>query len=110
MNGWLTGLLGEGRAEQYLKKQGMRVLKRRYRAAHGEIDLICADRGTTVFVEVKTRPDGEIDAGLRAVNKKKRDCVRQAAQQYLRLHPSDSVRFDVIEISAAGLRHIKNAF
>ncbi|MBR6185510.1 MAG: YraN family protein [Clostridia bacterium] len=105
-----TGLLGEWRAAKYLKKQGMRVMERRYRCGHGEIDLICADGTETVFVEVKTRPDGRIGDGVRAVNREKRSRIKNAAAQYLRFHPSPSVRFDVIEISAAGLRHIKNAF
>lgn len=110
MSNWQTGLLSEWRAAKYLKKQGIRVLERRYRAGHGEIDLICADHGETVFVEVKARPNGVIGEGARAVDKVKRERLKSAAFQYLRFHPSPSVRFDVIEISAAGLRHIKNAF
>ena len=106
-----TGLLGELRAAMYLKRQGMRIVARRYRAAHGEIDIIARDGGALVFVEVKNRPKGQLDAGLQAVNGEKRRHLRQAARQYLNNHPAQGpVRFDVIEITAAGLRHIKNAF
>ena len=105
-----TGLLGEMRAAAYLRKQGMRILEKRWRAAHGEIDLIAREGNTLVFVEVKTRPRGRLDSGLAAVNAEKRGHLRSAAWQYLRLHGDAPFRFDVIEISAAGLRHIKNAF
>lgn len=105
-----TGWLGELRAAAYLKRQGMRVLHRRYRTAHGEIDLIAREGKTIVFIEVKTRPRGRLDSGLKAVNAEKRAHIRSAARAYLRAHGQTDHRFDVIEISAAGIRHIKNAF
>lgn len=104
------GLRGENQAAAYLKKQGMRILERRFRTPHGEIDLIARDKDTLVFVEVKTRPDSAEGMGLLAVDAKKRGHLRYAAQYYLQSHPWEQVRFDVIEISAEGLRHIKNAF
>ena len=105
-----TGLLGEIRAAAFLRRQGMRILARRYRTAHGEIDLIAREGTTLVFVEVKTRPRGRLDSGLAAVNAEKRGHIRYAAREYLRTHGQAAFRFDVIEISAAGLRHMKNAF
>ena len=110
MNIQKTGLLGEMRAAAFLRGQGMRILERRWRAAHGEIDLIAREGNTFVFVEVKTRPRGRLDSGLLAVNAEKRGHIRYAAREDLREHGQADYRFDVIEISAAGLRHIKNAF
>ncbi|WP_404311317.1 YraN family protein [Agrococcus terreus] len=49
------GLDGEAAASVHLERQGMRILDRRWRCAHGELDIVAEDRGTTVFVEVKTR-------------------------------------------------------
>ncbi len=105
-----TGWLGEMKAAACLRRQGMRILERRYRSSHGEIDLIAREGGTLVFLEVKTRPRGGLDSGLQAVNAEKRRHIRSAAREYLRAHGGADYRFDVIEISAAGLRHIKNAF
>lgn len=105
-----TGVVGELRAAAYLKKQGMRILRSRYRGAHGEIDLIAKDGDTLVFVEVKARPRGSLGEGERAVSARKRERLRSAARHYLMAHPEENVRFDVVEISAAGLRHIRNAF
>lgn len=104
------GLLGEARAERYLKKRGMSILARRYRAARGEIDLVAREGDTMVFVEVKYRPRGEIGEGARAVGAQKRARVRFAAERYLQAHPCARTRFDVVEITASGVRLIKNAF
>lgn len=111
MNSYESGLLGELRAAAYLKRGGMRLLARRYRAGHGEVDLIARDGDTLAFIEVKNRPRGRLDEGLAAVDREKRRRVRSAAQAYLQSNPwRGQVRFDIIEISAAGLRHVKNAF
>ncbi len=110
MKAFSVGLLGERRAELYLRLHGLRILKRRYRVRHGEIDLIAREGDATVFVEVKARPRGEAGEGLRAVDARKRQRLRYAAQWYLSQHPAKTVRFDVVEITKAGIRHIKNAF
>ena len=110
MNRQETGLLGEWRAAQYLKRHGMRILERRFRAGHDEIDLIAREGETVVFVEVKARPRGRLTDGARAVDQDKRRHLRDAAYCYLARHPAGQVRFDVVEITAAGIRHIKNAF
>jgi len=110
MSSFLTGLRGERRAARYLRRQGMRILEKRYRARHGEIDLIARDGDAVVFVEVKARPRGNAGDGLTAVNGEKRRHLRYAAACYLQSHPADGVRFDVVEITSAGISHIKNAF
>lgn len=103
-----TGLLGEYRAARYLRGQGMRILKRRYRAPGGEIDLIARDGETLVFVEVKYRPKGHIGDGIKAIDREKLRCLRRAAEGYLSRHPCGNTRFDAVEITAAGIRHWKN--
>ena len=104
------GWLGEANAAAFLRRQGMRILARRFRTAHGEIDLIAREGSVLVFVEVKTRPRGRLDSGLAAVNAEKRGHIRYAAREYLKRHGPAEYRFDVVEITAAGPRHIKNAF
>ena len=64
MTAFSEGLLGEWRARAYLRRQGMAVLAQRYRAPHGEIDLIARDQQAIVFVEVKARPRGTMGVGL----------------------------------------------
>lgn len=108
MNIGNIGLLGEWKAERYLKKQGMRILKRRFRTPHGEIDLIARDKDTLVFVEVKCRPTGQMGDGIRAIDSAKRKRLRYAATCYLGTHPHPCVRFDAVEITSAGIRHLSN--
>lgn len=110
MNISFIGLSGEWKAARYLQKQGMKILQKRYRTSHGEIDLIAMDGEGLVFVEVKNRPAGKMGDGISAVDRQKRKRLRFAAQYYLSAHPAASVRFDCVEITSAGLRHIPNAF
>ena len=49
------GLDGEAAASVHLERAGMRIVDRRWRCAHGELDLVAVDGDTFVFVEVKTR-------------------------------------------------------
>jgi putative endonuclease len=49
------GLDGEAAASVHLERAGMRIVDRRWRCAHGELDIVALDGDTIVFVEVKTR-------------------------------------------------------
>ena len=49
------GEIGENLACDELRRRGYAILARRYRRRGGEIDIVCADGPTIVFVEVKTR-------------------------------------------------------
>ena len=49
------GELGERIAERWLRRHGWRVVSRRFRSGHRDIDLIVERDGTVAFVEVKAR-------------------------------------------------------
>lgn len=106
------GLQGEKAAEDFLLASGMRCLERRYRREGGEIDLIMQDGETVVFVEVKSRPSGRSGDGLIAVTPAKRKRIIKAATVYLMEREDFTlpVRFDVVEITADGVKHVANAF
>lgn len=107
-----AGLLGEWKAMRLLRRKGMKMLAWRYRGAGGEADLIMRDKETCVFVEVKYRPEGHIGDGMFAVNQLKQRRIRQAAAHFMAVRRPGKmpVRFDVVEITRAGVRHVRNAF
>ena len=49
------GRRGEEEAAGFLLGKGYSILERNWRYGHREIDIIAADRGMIVFVEVKYR-------------------------------------------------------
>ena len=112
MKRYESGLTGEELAENYLLRQGMSILGRRYRAEDGEIDLILKDGDCVVFAEVKYRPQSSAGAGLSAITPTKQRRMSHAALHYLVENGlmEQPVRFDAIEITRDGVLHIRNAF
>ena len=95
------GLRGEKLACDYLRRQGYKILYRNFRARRGgEIDIVCRDRDTLVFVEVKTRSAADFARPLDAVNAAKRKLISRGALAWLQLldNPDILFRFDVVEI------------
>ncbi|MFL6589129.1 MAG: YraN family protein [Chthoniobacterales bacterium] len=83
----------------------------------GEIDVVCRDRDTLVFVEVKTRTREDFGRPLDAVNQDKRRRVARGGLAWLRLldDPEILFRFDVVEVVIAKdcgprLEIVRNAF
>ncbi|MBC3185316.1 YraN family protein [Corynebacterium sp. zg-331] len=98
------GRQGEAFAAAYYRERGAQVLGMNVRCAAGEIDLIVREpEGTVVFVEVKTR-SGRNFGAAEAVDQRKLLRMRRAAAQWLRDHPWESVRFDVLELIVVGRR------
>ena len=57
------GARGEKLACRFLKRSGYKILFRNFRGrSGGEIDVVCRDNDTLVFVEVKTRTRAKISA------------------------------------------------
>jgi putative endonuclease len=118
---WLAGWLGnEGEriAARYLKRQGYRILARRYRTALGEIDLIARDGACIVIVEVKTRRSDVAGLPHEAVDTYKQAQLTRLALAFLKQHGllEQAARFDVVSIvweDAAAepqIVHYRNAF
>ena len=107
-----VGLMGEQAAEALLTRRGMTVLARRFRYGRGEIDLICEDHGTVVFVEVKARPRSRAGEGLLAVTPDKQRRIADAAAGWLMQNGGfdQPIRFDIVELTADGPLHVPNAF
>ena len=66
------GKNGEEIAQQYLIKQGYKILEKNKRFSNFcEIDIIAQDKQTVVFVEVKTRKTTFCGHPLEAITKSK---------------------------------------
>jgi putative endonuclease len=113
-----VGLRGEKLAARFLRRQGFKILYRNFRGRHGgEIDLVCRDGNTLVFVEVKTRTREDFGRPLDAIGRKKQLRISQGALAWLRLlgNPEILFRFDVVEIVLLEARPprvelVRNAF
>ena len=108
------GHVGEQLACRYLKKQGLRLVKKNYRVKSGEIDLIMQDKETLVFVEVRYRTHADYGSGIETITAPKRKRIIAAAKYYLLdqcLYDKIHCRFDVMGIDAKKtMTWIKNAF
>ena len=107
-----TGLSAETRAAAYLMAKGYRILAKRFRTPHGEIDLIAKRRNLIAFVEVKAR--ATLDEAAFAVTPRQQSRIIDAAQGWLIAHPEHAeleLRFDAILIAPRRLpRHLLAAF
>ena len=107
-----TGLSAESRAAAYHKAKGYRILAKRYRTPHGEIDLVARRRNLIAFVEVKAR--ASLDEAAYAVTPRQQQRIVNAAQGWLVAHPEHAefeLRFDAMLIAPRRLpRHVLAAF
>lgn len=107
-----TGLSAESRAAAYLMAKGYRILAKRFRTPHGEIDLVAKRWNLLAFVEVKAR--ATLDDAALAVTPRQQARIVDAAQAWLVMHPEHAdfeLRFDAILIAPRHLpRHVLAAF
>ena len=111
------GRRGEKLAERELHRNGFKVLYRNYRApGGGEVDLVCRDGETLVFVEVKTRTSEAFGTPAEAVTPDKQRLIARGALSWLKLlgRPKLLYRFDIVEVRMQGkqaeISLIRNAF
>jgi putative endonuclease len=106
------GVEGEDLAARYLQKQGLRIMDRRYQTRWGEIDLVCRDKETWVFVEVKSRLRPSAIGAVDAITPAKQKKIVGAALSYLKRYSirQVDVRFDVVTLEAGAVTWIPGAF
>ena len=104
--------VGRREAARYLAGQGLRVLDRHYLQKWGEIDLICRDRDTWVFVEVKTRTSFYQPSAVDSITFRKKQRLTRAAYSYMKWKRLEgcSMRFDLVLIEAGRIEWIPDAF
>ena len=109
------GLTGEDRATAYLKEAGYKIRNRNWVSGKKELDIIAENREYIVFIEVKTRTEGFLEAPRDAVTKEKQRSMIYAADSYIQRNGiSKESRFDIITVIVKGqtfeIEHIEDAF
>lgn len=105
------GALAEYAAACLLICKGYRILGRRHRTPHGEIDLVASRMGRIAFVEVKRRSTfAECEAAL---TPRQGQRIALAADHWIARHPrfrDHEIGLDAVLIAPRRLpRHLKNA-
>ncbi len=98
------GAVGEEIAAKWLQKKGYRILARNWKTRQGEIDIVCRDKKTLVFVEVKTRREGGRTLPGEALTKEKQKRLIRAASAYMSAGKAWALacRFDFVGVTLLG--------
>lgn len=111
-----VGRLGEDAAAALLEAKGLCVLERNAVFGRLELDLVCQDQDTLVFVEVKTRAEGSLGTPADGLSPQKRARLLRAAQAYLSHHHRwhQPCRFDLVSVlvrhdTIQHIEHTENA-
>ncbi len=103
------GKKGEEIAEKFLAEKGAEILARNYKFDRAEIDLIVMLNNELVFVEVKTRRSDKFGFPENAVNEKKLNQIRKAAENFIEEN-SENLRFDAVRIDVIAISVSKHEF
>jgi putative endonuclease len=112
------GTAGEKLACRFLRRNRYKILYRNFRGrTGGEIDIVCRDADTLVFVEVKTRSREDFGRPFEAIHADQQRRISLGALAWLRMldDPDILFRFDVVEVKMIDgnepqIELIKNAF
>ena len=112
----LLGSKGEEAAAAYLQANNFQILERNWRHGKLELDLICMENGTLVFVEVKTRKSASFGGPEGAITSAKRTRLIKCAMHWIHAKKlwNYPARFDVLCLTGNGknlsMEHYRNAF
>ncbi len=111
------GKQAEQLACRHLEQQGLNLLSTNFRSRYGEIDLIMQHRDAIVFIEVRSRKQGNMVDSLESIDRHKQRKLIRTAQYFLLTNPALAkrpARFDVVAITQksdiAQIDWIKDAF
>ncbi|APX23256.1 MAG: hypothetical protein CML50_02500 [Rhodobacteraceae bacterium] len=109
--GYHAGLSAEAQVVQDYERRGYAVLRKRWRGACGEIDLILQDGDALIFVEVKK--SRSFDRALARLSQRQIGRLLRAGEEFAGTQPRGSLtdmRFDIALVNASGvIRVMENA-
>ena len=94
----VAGQRAEALAARHLEQRGLIVLARNFRCRGGEIDLVCRDESSLVFVEVRLRRNSAYGGAGASITPSKQRRIILAARHYLAEHAQTdcNCRFDCV--------------
>ena len=101
------GAAAEQLAADYLVRQGLSVIQRNFRVKGGEIDLVCRDGKTTVFVEVRLRRRSDFGGAAASITATKQSRLILAARHWLLRHGETPCRFDCMLLDGLESKNIE---
>ncbi|MGR3913812.1 MAG: YraN family protein [Gammaproteobacteria bacterium] len=110
------GAAVEKLALAHLRAAGLQLLRRNYRCAGGEVDIVMREREELVFVEVRYRNSAAFGGAAHSIDAGKQRRLRLAGETFLQCHPGHrgGCRFDVVAVGGAApdyhLDWIRDAF
>lgn len=120
------GLAIEAKVAEHLERAGLEILARNVTLVHAELDIVARERTSSgevlyVFVEVRSRSDGEHGLPLETIGPNKQRHIIRAATAWLVQHDlweRVPVRFDVVGVTgphdgsldALEIEWLRNAF
>lgn len=75
--------IGEAIAQQYLEKQGYRVIEQNYKTRYSEIDLVVKKNDILILVEVRTKRSRDFVTPEESINQKKLKKLYFNAEAYV---------------------------
>lgn len=111
------GESAERLAEAHLARHRVATVARNIRCRGGEVDLVCVDADTVVFVEVRLRTSARFGGAAESITPKKQQRVILAARWWLagagRRYAEHNIRFDAVlldGLDAARIDWVRSAF
>ncbi len=104
-----VGNKGEEIAAEYLRKKGYKILLRNWKYKNYELDIVCMDKNTLVFVEVRTRQNTDFHRIYESITYHKKQSLNAASKLYLRnlTKPPNTFRFDYILVEKPNTQNQK---
>lgn len=106
------GRQAEERAARFLEERGLVVLARNFACRGGELDLVCRDGQTLVFIEVRLRRNAAFGGAGSSITKGKQRRIVLAARHYLSAHGNaqSACRFDCVLLDGQNIDWLRDAF
>lgn len=101
-----VGFEGEKRAQQFLKKRGLKILSFNFHSRFGEIDIVAKSENTIHFIEVKTTKN--VDALERITPQKMRKIIKTIGYYQLKNPFTCNYQIDAIIVTPGGIEWIEN--